>query len=68
MNTYQLELGTAELEALQKTVSIALDNLNNKIGKHGTNSPVGKAAVVDRMLLLSTQAEIIAVLSEAYDV
>jgi len=68
MNTYKLELGTGELEALQKTIGIALDNLTSKINKNGKDSALGRAAAVDRMLLLSAQSEIIDALSEAYDV
>lgn len=68
MNTYKIELGTEELEALQKTIGIALDNLTNKINKHGKDSTLGKSAAIDRMLLLSAQAEILEALTEAYDV
>lgn len=68
MKTYTLQLDTTELEALTKTIGIALDNLSNKIAKHGKDSALGKAATSDRLALLSAQGEILVALSEAYDV
>lgn len=68
MSRYTLELDTAELEAITKTIGIALDNLSNKIAKHGKDSPLGKSAIADRLALLSAQGEILVALSEAYDV
>lgn len=68
MDTYQINLNTGELEALQKTVGIALDNLSQKINKHGKTSKLGRQASSDRLTLLDIQAEIVAALTEAYNV
>ena len=68
MTKYTLSLELDEIEALSKTVGIAIDNLGGKIKKHGAQSDIGRAAVDDRFNLLAIQGEILVVLSEAYDV
>jgi hypothetical protein len=68
VKTYSVQLDTTELEAITKTIGIALDNLSNKIAKHGKDSPIGRSATADRLALLSAQGEILVALGEAYDV
>lgn len=68
MSKHRLELELEEIEALSKTIGIAIDNLGSKIKKHGTSSEIGKSAVSDRFYLLGVQGEILVALSEAYDV
>lgn len=68
MKTYDVSLTTQELEALQKTIGIALDNLTTKINRHGEDSALGKSALFDRKMLMGVTTEIIHALSEAYNV
>ena len=68
MNHYTINLSGSELEALQKTVGIALDNLTQKITKHGKDNKIGMQAATDRMLLLDVQSEIVDALREEYSV
>ena len=68
MNHYTINLSGSELEALQKTIGIALDNLSQKINKNGKTSKIGAQAATDRMLLLDVQSEIIEALAEEYRV
>lgn len=68
MSTYIVNLDVNELEALSKTIGIALDNLTHKVGKHGADSHIGRAANSDRRFLLSAHTEILSALGEAYDV
>jgi hypothetical protein len=68
MRTYIVNLDVGELEALTKTIGIALDNLTHKVTKHGASSPIGQVANSDRRALLSAQTEILSALGEAYDV
>lgn len=68
MKTYTLNLNVDELEAMSKTIGIALDNLKHKVGKHGATSPIGRSANEDRKFLLSAHGEILSALGEAYDV
>jgi len=64
---YALELSLRELEALNKTVGIAIDNLTTKVNKHGPDSTLGQAARSDRASLWSASVQIGNALSEEYD-
>ena len=64
---YNLELSLRELEALNKTVGIAVDNLTTKVNKHGAESALGRAAKSDRASLWSASVQIADALSEEYD-
>lgn len=68
MKTYTINLDVMELEALSKTIGIAIDNLTQKISKHGAESLMGKSANSDRRSLLTAHSEILSALGEAYDV
>lgn len=64
-NDLQLNLTLTEVHALHKTVGIAIDNLNTKIARNG--SQAGKfvdGATSDLRALLSVQQEILALLEE----
>lgn len=64
---YTLELSVSELEALNKTVGIALDNLTQKINKHGIDSPLGRIAKADRCSLWDCADAIRDALGEEYN-
>jgi len=65
--TFKLELSLKELESLNKTVGIAIDNLTTKVNKHGADSTLGQAARSDRASLWSASVQIGNALSEEYD-
>lgn len=65
--TYPLDLTVIELEALNKTVGIAIDNLTQKIAKHGADSPLGRNAKADRSTLWNCAVAIHEALGEEYD-
>lgn len=60
----QLNLTLEEVHALYKTVSIAIDNLNIKIGRAGPDSRHGREAAVDQRLLININREILDLLEE----
>jgi hypothetical protein len=65
--TYPLDLTITELEALNKTVGIAIDNLTQKINKHGADSPLGRTAKADRSALWDCAVRIHEALGEEYN-
>jgi hypothetical protein len=64
---YALDLTVTELEALNKTVGIAIDNLTQKINKHGADSPLGRTAKADRSTLWDCSVAIHDALGEEYN-
>lgn len=61
MNRIQVSFTQQELEALSKTVGIAIDNLVNKAEKYPQHTEMGKVARYDRSHLASCRA----IISEA---
>jgi hypothetical protein len=64
---YSLLLTVTELEALNKTVGIAIDNLTQKINKHGAETPLGRTAKADRSSLWDCSVVIHDALGEEYN-
>ena len=58
-NDISIQLTVRELFALNKTVGIAIDNLADKIDKHGPTSKVGRAAISDQSMLCGVHIQIL---------
>lgn len=57
----------AELEALSKTVGIALDNIASKVDKFPASTDMGRVARQDRALLGSVRSIVSDALMDAYN-
>lgn len=62
-----VEFTIAELEALSKTVGIALDNIASKVDKFPASTDMGRVARQDRALLGSVRSIVSDALMEAYN-
>lgn len=62
-----VEFTIAELEALSKTVGIALDNIGSKVDKFPPSTEMGRVARQDRALLGSVRSVISEALMESYN-
>jgi len=62
-----VEFTVAELEALSKTVGIALDNISSKVDKFPPTTEMGRVARQDRSLLGSVRSIISDALMDAYN-
>jgi len=58
-NDISINLTVRELFALNKTLGIAIDNLADKIDKHGIHTKVGKGAISDQSLLCGVHIQIL---------
>jgi|DEB19_MinimDraft_3_1074340.scaffolds.fasta_scaffold32512_3 hypothetical protein len=57
--TLSLDVTFEELSALHKTIGIAIDNLNSKVARLGTDSHRGSDALSDLNLLANIQRQIL---------
>jgi len=62
-----VEFTVAELEALSKTVGIALDNIASKAEKFPASTDMGRTARNDRALLGSVRSIVADALMDAYN-
>lgn len=61
----QIEVELPVLEALVKTVGIAIQNLMSKASKVGHTTPMGRAANAEMQTLITAQQELLSALQKA---